>query len=85
MTWETTRAILRLAARGHEPRGIAALLDLDVRQVVTVYNRHTHKIQALRKIWLSANGLESKTSRATVSAGKTSANVLKFGRGSGTR
>ena len=73
MTWETNRAILRLAAKGHEPRGIAASLGLDVQQVATVYNRHAHKIQSLRRIWMSANGLQSRTSHTKGTDGKTSA------------
>jgi len=85
MTWETTRAILRLAAKDLEPQGIAAHLDLDIQQVATVYNRHAHKIQALRQIWVRGNGLGSKTSHAMGSDGKTSANVLNFGRGRETR
>lgn len=85
MTWETTRAILRLAAKGHEPRGIAARLGLNIQDVAAVYNRHAHKIQSLRRIWMNANGLGLKTSPMTGSGGRTSATVLDFDRGNAKR
>jgi hypothetical protein len=58
LEWETTRTILRMAAKGHDATAIARHLALPAEDVATVYNRYANRIQGLRQIWFAGNGLD---------------------------